>query len=181
MRHSRTRNSTRSYEGLRPTFDAFTDHFRFRETLLSLKPGHGLRSAVVGLVNTVVFSAAFFAGVRLFNPEIAAVLNRIPSADYRLGPYSLMLSTCIAFALCGAVASLWTRSVWLLALPSAVGFLVAVTLFAQAIYLTDSGDPEIMWQYIRPGLREVPWASAAVLSATIGWWVVQRRRRRPIF
>jgi hypothetical protein len=128
-----------------------------------------VRSAGVGLVNTVVFSAAFFAGVRLCNPAIVAMLNRIAYADYRLAPYSLLLSACIAFAACGAVASLWTRNIWLLALPSAVAFLVAVTLFAQAIYLTDRGDPEIMWQYIRPGVLEVVGASAAAIFATTGF------------
>jgi hypothetical protein len=75
------------------------------------------------LVNTVVFSAAFFVGLRLCNPAIVAMLDRIGSADYRLALYSLMLSACIAFAAFGAVASLWTRRIWLLALPGAAGFL----------------------------------------------------------
>jgi hypothetical protein len=148
----------------------------------------GARKLLAGLlaliVNCGLFLAAFFVGLRL----VYAGLFRILDLG-RVGPgiqpliserQAMTLSISVAFVLFAALASVWTRSLLSIVVPSAAMFVVGMTAVGWAMYLADGGDSAIAWKYIAPRAAEYFGALFAAAIAGLGWYGATRVRQRRV-
>jgi hypothetical protein len=139
------------------------------------------------LANALVFLVAFFVGLRVVYNLVFRLLGL-----GRIGPgvesavalhYALVGSIIAAFMVVGLLTVVWTRNVLTVLIPAATMFLFGMLMVAQAIYITDRGDPSVMWEYVRPRSAEYIGAACAGAAAAVGSYAGSRirlLRRKPV-
>jgi hypothetical protein len=129
----------------------------------------------VACANALMFIVALLVGYWFVFPILHGVLGlgRVaPGFEPALSWYQgVVMSLCLAFAIFGGVARRWTRHILNVAIVSACIFLLGMIALAQAMYLTDRGDPSIMWAYIRPRQAQYVGTLCASVAAALGWTV----------
>jgi hypothetical protein len=135
------------------------------------------------IVNCGLFFAAFFVGLRLVYAGLFRILDlgRVrPGIQPFISEHAMTLSISVAFFLLAALASVWTRSLLSIVVPSAAMFLVGMTALGWAMYLADGGDSAIAWKYIAPRAPEYSGALFAAAIAGLGWYGATRVRQRRV-
>jgi len=118
-----------------------------------------MRSISLGFWNAIFYFLVFFMAV----PICHAVL---PPFNYRLALCSFLFTLIAA-----AIAFTWSRKLWVTTIPAGIAFIVALTFFAHAMYLTDTGGTGNYSMYetfrsIKP--LEVFAAICAIIAALFG-------------
>jgi hypothetical protein len=125
-------------------------------------------------LNTLLLSAAAIAAVRF---EAAA-----QSLDALLGLreiWGLAVMVWLAFLAAGALATTWSRH-WLELFGPAVFLVIALfLLLSSAMFLTDGGDPSVMWSYLLPDLLGFIPGVVVVASGTVLGYFGARLWRQP--
>lgn len=115
--------------------------------------------------NLVLFGLLFFVAV--------------PSSGWH-GPATIV-ATLVVYGTVGAAASLWSRSVVSVVLPSWVSFLGCLGMLKWSIHLTDTRGqyaPQ-MWRYVvSPSQREILLSCAVVIAVAGGSFAGSKLRKR---
>ena len=132
------------------------------------------------LANSLAFFVAFFVGLRVVYSLVYTLLGlgRIgPGIESAAAPnYAMVGSISAAFVVMGLLTVVWTRNVFSVLIPAASMFLLGMLMVAQAIYLTDRGNPSVMWEYVQPRSAEYIGAACAAAAAAVGWYAGSRIR-----
>ena len=133
------------------------------------------REGLTVVANCVLFLAALVAAFQIVHPLAFSILRLgavEPGFHGKLTEYqAIVLSISVSFGACAVFSRLWTRHVLNVVTVSAILFIVGMTLLGQAMYLTDGGDPGIMWAYLRPRWQDYVAALWCAGTATVGWHI----------